>query len=363
MILGCSYLLFVVLPALFLFWLSSRLFLLGPDLSRFDDPAAARATERTEASPETEEVHALLREFRSRAGSSWSVNRLKRVRELMDSGFGVERSAQELGVEIVPTEEPGMPAEWILAPDCDPQRRLLYVHGGAFYAGSPRSHRPLTAGLARRTKAAVLAIDYRLMPEHSRRAGIADCQAAYRFVLEHGPAGPTSLRTLFLAGDSAGGNLALMLIAWARDNGLRAVDGVAALSPSTDSTLSSPTYKENVDTDVMLGPLFRPLLWVPKTLLLLGGMLVVRIHPRNPIVSPLLGSLADLPPTLVQASESEMLLGDARRYVHKAQSEGSPATLQTWPGQVHVWQIFDQILPEAREALAEIETFFERCAG
>ncbi|MEM9404585.1 MAG: alpha/beta hydrolase [Acidobacteriota bacterium] len=344
-------------------WFLVARWLRGPDLSAFDEPSSRRVTTRTEASPEIAKVHGILANLRKKTGPVGSRGRIHRVREAFDEGFSdTPRDPESLGVEIRDASAGGVPAEWVLAPGHDPRRRLLYVHGGAFYVGSPKSHRPLTAALARRTGAAVLSIDYRLLPESSRRDGIEDCQTAYRWVLEHGPDGPLALDGLFVAGDSAGGNLTLMLTAWARDEDLRPVDAALALSPATDSSATSPTITRNLATDVMLGPVFKPLLRFPRSLLRLGTLFGLRIHPCNPLISPVHGNLAGLPPTLVQASESELLLGDASRYVNKAQAAGSPVELQTWPGMVHVWQIFEGVVPEASEALDQMAEFVRRNA-
>jgi acetyl esterase/lipase len=149
----------------------------------------------------------------------------------------------------------------------------------------------------------------------------------------------------------------LSLIAWVRDEGLREPDAAVALSPATDSTSASPSLKSNLATDPMLGPLFAPLAKVPRSMLLLFGWMQNRINPRDPLISPVYGDLSRLPPLLVQASESEMLLDDARRYVNRARAAGSPARLQTWDHMVHVWQIFNPELPEAHQALEEIRKF------
>ena len=107
----------------------------------------------------------------------------------------------------------------------------------------------------------------------------------------------------------------------------------------------------------MLGPLLGPLTRMPTWLLLWGAWAQSRIRPADPTVSPLRGDLSRLPPVLVQASEIEMLLDDARRYVNKARAAGSPVRLQTWNHMVHVWQIFNPELTEANEALDEIVRF------
>jgi len=267
-----------------------------------------------------------------------------------------------LDVRLLVVNCGGVPGEWVLAPGADPQRRLLYIHGGAFMLGSPRSHRTLTSQLSTLTGGAVLAVDYRLMPEHPRRAGIDDCRMAYCWMLEHGPDGAAPASAVFVAGDSAGGNLTLSLINWVRDQGLRAPDAAVALSPLTDATLSSPSLRANLHSDPMLGPLFGPMARVPQALLLWFGWLQTRIRPNDPVISPLRADLSRLPPVLLQASEVEMLFDDSQRYVNRAQAAGSPVRLQRWNHMVHVWQIFNPELPEAREALNQIGRFLEEAA-
>jgi len=135
---------------------------------------------------------------------------------------------------------------------------------------------------------------------------------------------------------------------------------VIALSPLADSSYSGPSIRSNVLTDVMLGPLFGALLKIPKAILGWIFLLENRIRPSNPLVSPVFGDLSRLPPTLLQVSEAEMLLDDARRYVNKARSAGSPVYFQSWAGLLHVWQIFYPEVPEAREAWDHISGFLER---
>jgi acetyl esterase/lipase len=198
------------------------------------------------------------------------------------------------------------------------------------------------------------------MPEHQRRDAIEDCRTAYRWILENGPAGPGRPSRLFVGGDSAGGNLSLVLAAWVRDENLRAPDAVIAMSPLTDSSFSGPSIRANLLTDTMLGPLFGVLLKIPRFILAWLFVFQNRVRQGHPIVSPVFGDLSNLPPTLIQVSESEMLLDDARRYVNKARKSGSPVFLQSWAGLLHVWQIFYPELPEAREAWDRINEFLQR---
>jgi acetyl esterase/lipase len=249
---------------------------------------------------------------------------------------------------------------WTLVDGYDPDRRILYYHGGAFTVGSDVSHRPITVNLAKRTGCAVFTPNYRLMPENPRRATIADARAAYHWILDTGPDGAAPVKALGVAGDSAGGNLTLMIANYARDNALRQPDAIYALSPSTDSTAASPTFKKNLETDLMLQPLLRPLVKIPRTLLLLGMKKSIQMNPSDPVVSPVFADLSNLPPTLVQASATEMLYGDAVRYVNKAKAAGTDATLQAWPHLPHVFQIFDDVLPEAHTALDAAADFFRQ---
>ena len=249
--------------------------------------------------------------------------------------------------------------EWVEAEGADPDRRLLYLHGGAHTVGSAISHRAITTNIAERTGCTVFAANYRLMPENSRLAGVEDSRLVYRWLLDNGPQGEAPVKTLAVAGDSAGGNLTLSLINWVKDVGLRPADAVVAISPATDGTATSPSIRDNFDTDLMLKPLVGRLLKVPRPVLLWMMWSSNKVSPASPVVSPIFADLSGLPPTLIQVSAAEMLYDDARRYVAKAQAQGSPARLQSWAHMAHVFQAFDRLLPEARQAFDEIAKFLK----
>lgn len=340
-------------------WATARLFLAGQDLSRYDTPAPDPVNRA--ASAASQEVVRQVKEFAQAAGDAKGKARLDTMRRAMDAmGEGVDVA----GLRILPVTVAGRPAEWVVPEGSEPTGRLLYIHGGAFTMGSPLSHRPITTALARRAGLAVLALDYRLMPEHRRMDGIEDCRAGYRWLLENGPDGPGTADAVFVAGDSAGGNLTLSLIAWLRDRagdaGLRQADGAMALSPLTDATFASPSMRHNVERDPMLGPMARMINRFPRWLTLWSAWLQNRIRPNDPLVSPVRGDLANLPPVLVQASEAEILIDDARRWVNKARQAGSPAELETWHGMVHVWQAFGADLPESEQAFDRLADFVRR---
>ncbi|MBT8080396.1 MAG: alpha/beta hydrolase [Gammaproteobacteria bacterium] len=341
-----------------------RLFLRAKEYPQFDEAHVEFGGRRRRPSPQIEQVHELLADIFEDAKAVPIARQLSEARRIIDEGFtGQPNDAESLGVNITAVKIGRMPAEWVIAPGAAADRRLLYLHGGGFVIGSPRSHRMLTSELSRRCKLAVLAIDYRLAPENRQIDAVRDCRAGYRWMLENGPDGTSDAREVFVAGDSAGGNLTLGLSNWTRDEGLRVPDGVIAFSPSTDMTLGGISIRGNLDTDPMLGPALGFLAKMPKTLQLLAITAAGRSNPRNPVISPLFADLSGLPPTLVQASDSEMLLDDARRYVSKARLQGSPVTLQTWPGMVHVWPMFHQMLPEGGEALDQVARFVERISS
>lgn len=343
----------VVLLPLVALAIFTRVYLYGPDLSEFDTPLGQQFAGQSVPSDEHDTVIASLSVGTGAIREAPRKQQLALMREYMDQ----MSDNLELSCSFTPVDAGGVPAEWVMAPGADGSRRLLYIHGGAFVMGSPRSHRNITNRFSEIAGCAVLAIDYRLMPEHRRMAGVTDCQAAYQWLLQNGPEGPSPVERIFIAGDSAGGNLSLMMAAWTRDHSTRMADAVIALSPTTDATFSGPSMKANIETDAMLGPMFKGLAKIPRPLLLWGGWFQNKITPSSPVISPIFGDLGNLPPTLVHASEAEMLRDDGRRYVNRAVSHGSPAKLQTWPHVVHVWHMFYPQLTEAREAWDEIEKF------
>ncbi|MDN6179412.1 MAG: alpha/beta hydrolase [Halomonas subglaciescola] len=319
------------------------------DLSALDQ--AAYAVREGPPSAENKTVLALIGGIGEVTRGLYGKARLTALRKHMDGlGDGVELRSKLKRCELPK-------GEWVIAPGADTRRRVLYIHGGAWTAGSPRSHRAITDRLAQVANAAVFAVDYRLMPEHRFMDGVRDCRDAYRWLLENGPSGACEADFMLIAGDSAGGSHTLGLLAWLRDSGLRQADGAVAFSPSTDLTLTAPSNRRNIASDAMLGPMFGRLAKLPRALVWWGVRVIFRASPASAVVSPLRGSLADLPPTLIQASAAEMLVDNARRYASKATAVGSSVTLHLWPGMVHAWQIFTPLLPEAEEAFADVAAF------
>lgn len=318
-----------------------------------DDTEAFAGREKTEARQQALEVikgmHAAGKGLHGRA-------RIRALRNYMDR----MSDDLELASEIRSPVSGSPRGEWVISPGAKAERRILYIHGGAWMAGSPKSHRAITDRLSRLTQACVFAVDYRLMPENRYLDGITDCRRAYRWILENGPDGSAEADFLVVAGDSAGGSHTLGLIAWIRDEQLPPPDAALALSPSTELMLNSLGNRENLNSDALLGPIVKKLSRVPVPLLWWGTVLGMRVLPTSPLASPLRGRLHDLPPTLIHVSESEMLYRNAHRYAEKARAAGSTVEVESWPDMVHVWHIFTPLLPEAEEAFEHIGQFLSR---
>lgn len=339
------------------FWAYAAWSLKKDRLSRYDEGELPPVFDAPLSPEYQEQISAVLKLPQSTGQKA--RKKLADVRAMVDHLGG-----RDHGVEVAPVNSEGVSGEWVMAPNSTPDLRLLYIHGGGFVAGSPKSHRRITSEIAKRTGYSVLVIDYRLMPENRRIHSIEDSQNAYRWMIENGPEGPSSASFLAVAGDSAGGNLTLMVSAWARDEGLRAPDRVVALAPGTDTGLTSPSMRGNVTTDALMGPTFGKALILPTWVLFWIAWGIWRIKPTDPRLSPLRGDLSRLPPTLLQVSESEMLRDDSLRYYRKARSSGSPVTLQRWANCDHAFQTFlDSQVPEADHALSLIAQFLVHDLG
>jgi monoterpene epsilon-lactone hydrolase len=331
-----------------------RFYLGGADLRAYDAPIEPPLRD-SPPPPESaqQSIAAVMAELSSATAGVPFRQRLTALRDCFDA-MGDNASFDG---DIVRLEHPGLAGEWLVPEHADPGKRLLYLHGGAWMMGSARSHRVITMRLAKIIGGPVLALDYRLLPEHHRRAGIQDCRDAYRWLIDHGPEGPAAAQELYIAGDSAGGNLTLSVINWVRDSGLQPPQAAVALSPATDCTLTSPSLRNNLATDPILGHQFGRLAALPRWTFRWIAWMLQRSRPSDPVISPIYDDLSGLPPVLVQASTTEMLIDDARRYVNKARSCQSPVQLQTWCHMVHVWHLFPQALPESEQAFTEIANF------
>ncbi len=277
---------------------------------------------------------------------------VKSKRALVDEYASVHPSILEVNADVIPVASDQFHGEWVLADNADPDRRILYIHGGSWMAGRVEKYRPHIARIAAATGCAVLAIDYRLAPENPFPSGLEDCVSAYRWMCEHGPESTDTAKARFIVGDSAGGNLTFASLLVLKDRGIAQPDACITLSPVTDMSWSANSIKTNSKKDVALVPSLMPMVSL--------AYLQNKVDAKTPYASPLFGDLQGLPPLLIQVGDAEILLDDAIRFVDKAQTAGVDSTLQVYPGMPHVFQAFAPFLPEANQALERIGEFIQK---
>jgi acetyl esterase/lipase len=269
----------------------------------------------------------------------------QQLRAAMAQGSGLVPLPAD--IEVEPVVVNGVPAEWVRAPDATRDAALLYLHGGGYVIGSPASHRNLCAALARHLGVPVLSLDYRLAPEHPHPAAVDDATAAYRFLLD---AGFASGR-LAIAGDSAGGGLALAALVKLRDGGVPLPAAAVPISPWVDIAMTGDTMRTLADTDPMVRP---------DGLARMAAWFLAGADARDPYASPLYADLAGLPPVLIHVGEVETLLDDSRRMHERLVAAGVESTLEIFPEMVHVFHVFCGVVPESDAAVAAVADFLRK---
>ena len=248
------------------------------------------------------------------------------------------------GWQVRPVDGAVLKGEWIEPAGPTQSRCILYFHGGAYIAFTAKSYRAITSRLAVWSGTRLFALDYRLAPEHPFPAALDDAVAAYRALIAAGtPAGG-----IVVAGDSAGGGLALALLVALRDAGDALPAAAVLMSPWTDLAATGQSLIDNNERDALF---FGS--WIAPT----ARHYLGDTPATDPLASPVYADLTGLPPLLVQVSDTEVLLDDSRRVVENARRAGVQATLRVWPGLPHVWQFFATLLPEGRAALREAADF------
>lgn len=245
----------------------------------------------------------------------------------------------------------GLEGEWF-SPEhyATPQRTVLYLHGGAFILFPKSLYRLFAAGMAKQLGADVFLPDYRLAPEHPYPAAPDDCLTAYRHVLSKAE----SAANVVIAGDSAGGNLAIVTLLRARDEALPLPACAFMMSPLTDFTFSGGSVVANARRDAMFSP--------AASGFVRGNYFTDPAQANEPWASPLFANLRGLPPVLLHVSDAELLLDDSRRFVERIREAGGQAEINVWHGLPHCFQL-SPILSETRPALAEFAAFVDRHAS
>ena len=289
-------------------------------------------------STEHEDIVAMLA-----GGLGMDALSLEEQRAAMEASAAM--SPPDADVKIREVNANGVPADWVSVEQSIADRVVLYLHGGAYSLGSRNTHRGLAGRIARAANARVLLPEYRLAPEHPFPAAVQDATACWRWLVSEGYA-PARIA---IAGDSAGGGLALatLLALKAANDTLPAC--AVGLSPWTDLEGTGPTAEPGAVDDPMLTP----------DGLRESGRLYAGDALRDPLAAPLHGDLHGLPPLLLQVGTREILLSDSTRFAEKATEAGVDVTLEVEEGLIHVWQMLPGV-PEAERAVGRIGAFIAR---
>jgi len=261
---------------------------------------------------------------------------------------GFERLSSTVGVgsntTIKEVDANGVPGELVTAEGASDTAVTLYLHGGGYVIGSPRTHRELARRLSLETGGSVLAIDYRLAPENPFPAAVEDAVSAYNWLLERG----TGHSDLSVAGDSAGGGLAIATLVSLKDQGIPLPSCGVAISPWVDLEVIGESMTTRADVDPMIQR---------DGLITMAQTYLNGADPRSPLAAPLYADLSGLPPLLIQVGTRETLYDDATRLACRAVESGLRVTFEPWDEMIHVWHLFAPLLDEGQQAIEHIGEF------
>lgn len=235
------------------------------------------------------------------------------------------------GLRVTASDESQLPGEWQRPAEASDDAVILFLHGGGYIAGSPRTHRSFSSWLGQEARTPVFSLKYRLAPEHPFPAGLDDAVLAARALATRG------LRVA-IAGDSAGAGLAIATALRLRDEGESFLRGLALICPLTDLTDASESLRSNERSEPLLGLRHRA-----QAMRSYSGDTPL----THPLLSPVYATLAGLPPMIVEASRMEVLWDDARRFVDAATSAGCDVAFHPHDGLGHDWQLMVPITPES----------------
>jgi acetyl esterase/lipase len=265
-----------------------------------------------------------------------------------ESRDGFERMAAHVGGDTKATisqvEANGVPGELVRADGAPQNAVTLYLHGGGYVIGSPKTHRELAKRLSAASGGSVLVIDYRLAPEDPFPAPVEDAVSAYRWLLDQG----NDPSALSIAGDSAGGGLTVATLVSLRDQGLPLPSCGVCLSPWVDMEGMGESMTSRAHADPMVQR---------EGLVGMAGVYLGGADPRSPLAAPLYADLSGLPPLLVQVGTRETLYDDATRLAYEAARAGVATTFEPWDEMIHVWHLFAPLLDEGQQAIERIGEF------
>lgn len=252
-------------------------------------------------------------------------------------------AAPMIGLRWEPFNLQGMKAAWI-RPDWghNPHQIILYCHGGGYTSGSLGYSRPLAAKLCHASGRETLCFEYRLAPEHPYPAAVDDAVRVWDYLMHQG----YGARDIVVAGDSAGGNLALVLLHRLKAEGRQLPARLVLFSPWTDMTASGESYTQRAELDPTITMEY---VQAVRTAYAGGADL------KDPMLSPLFGDFTGFPPTLIQVGSNELLYSDAERLRDRMRAAGALCRLEEWTEMWHVFQMMP--IKKAGEAMEHVGEF------
>jgi len=295
-------------------------------------------------SPEFNAIYQAMSAQEPRANVS-----IEELREESEQKAAGRILAPNIKVESIDPKKAGtdcVAMEWVVAPQADRSKVVVYYHGGGYYRGSVNTVREMVSRISAASGWAVLSVGYRIAPENPFPAAVDDAYAGARWLM-----GQPGISRWATGGDSAGGGLALAVMLRLRDEGKPLPHGAVLMSPWTDMSQSGETYEEKAAIDPFISK---------EYLDRFAQMYLAGASVEHPWASPLKADLAGLPPLLIQVGTAEVMLGDSRRLAEKAQAAGVSVKLDEWQDMIHVWQNNGPGLPEGVSATHQIGEFLKK---
>lgn len=260
--------------------------------------------------------------------------------EIMTEGVKLPDDVESEQIDI-----DGLSCNLFFTPESKNDRIVLFLHGGAYIAGSVDTSKYHAVLISRFAKAQLLSVDYRLAPEHPFPAALDDAVKAYNWLMKEKKFTPNRIA---IAGVSAGGGLTVATLLKLRDLGTELPAAAVCISPWADLAFTGETFKSRANIDPFT---------TPHDLDFAANLYVKENDPRNPFISPVYADLQRLPPLFIIAGTAEILYDDSIRLAESAKSAGVEVILDIWEDMIHAFPVFAKVAPESQKAIEKISNF------
>lgn len=285
----------------------------------------------------SKQIGEVSRWWQTVVAASPKLTTLEEIRDFNENW--AKLTAEPGGTDYIEVQAAGVQAMWIEPHGCDKSRVLLCAHGGGFFSGSIYTHRKMFAHFANQVGCRALSVNYRRSPENLHPAQVNDMATVYKWLLDQG----IKPEHIAMLGDSAGGGLAITTMLLARDQGLPLPGAAMGISAWFDIEGTGESMVSNHGNDHLFTKE-----WVDQIAQMVLGE---DGNPRDPLINPLYGDLAGLPPIYLQVGDQELLLDDSIRFADLAKKSGVEVKLDVVSGMQHTWLMAAGRAPESDEAI------------